>query len=520
MLKYIITICIALVTVFQSFSQEKNTNITCAWYHWDPYQYFDESNQLTGLDHALISTIFKDAGIEVQYDKKGATWSANQREVLEGGKDITSGAFETVERLLNYHVSDPYRYEWNSLYIKTNDKELSEITNIDSLLIHIEKHKVKFGVINGYKYTSEKINRFIKKGGDFIIASNKEEENFQNLNDGVTQIIISDRLAGAQIIWKNKSGANLIEHRIKLPEKAIHLLIHKDSVVEKNQYYISLLNNFNSSLKKLKSDGEIDKIIGHYLFPVLMNITVQSEWFYLIDIIGALFFALAGVFIARDNKYDIFGVLILTGLLAVGGGLIRDLIIDRKPVFIGNPEYLNIIIFVGLGGFILSLFHGYFHKRSKKYNAIVGGHGKKVLIVRTLIEAIALGAYTIVGVGVAVEMQLAPLILWGPLLGCLTSCGGGIIANSLSSNNKNATILNGLLEPEVSLFWGAFFSCFLIWQTDRLDPQEVFIGVLVTLVGSTVTLLIISYRKMKSPCIKLDENENNEKHDNPEKEKL
>lgn len=506
MKKQIIIGLLLLFSVGMSFSQEKNESITCAWYHWDPYQYYDESNQLTGLDHALISTIFKDAGIEVAYDKKATTWSTNQNEVLEGIKDITSGAFETAERLEKYHVSAPYRYEWNSLYIRTNDRELSEIENLDSLLLHIKKKNIKFGVINGYKYTSDKINDFIKVGGNHIISADKEEDNFKNLEEGLAQIIISDRLAGAQLIWKNKSGGELIEHGIKLPEKAIHLLIHKDSVPATNKHYIQLLNNFNTSLEKLKKEGEIDKIIGHYLFPVLMNITVQSEWFYLIDIIGALFFALAGVFIARDNKYDVFGVLILTGLLAVGGGLIRDLIIDRKPVFTENPEYLNIIIFVGLGGFVLSLFHSYFNQHSKKYSFMVEGHGSKLLLIRTLIESIALGAYTIVGVGVAVEMQLVPLVLWGPLLGCLTSCGGGIIANSLSSNTKKANILNGLLEPEVSLFWGAFFSCFLIWQTDRLDPKEVFLGVLVTLVGSTLTLLFISYKKIKSPRMTLDKN--------------
>ena len=95
---------------------------------------------------------------------------------------------------------------------------------------------------------------------------------------------------------------------------------------------------------------------------------------------------------------------------------------------------------------------------------------------------------------------MAPLWLWGPILGCLTSCGGGILSNIVRS--KDIEAMKGSTVPECTLAWGAFFSCYLMWQTDRLNPKEVLIGVIITLIGTTVTVLFCQYKKLESPCMK------------------
>jgi len=127
---------------FISSAQVKDT-IQGAWYSWAPYQYLNDQNVINGLDYALITHIFKNAGVKINFnpDEKHS-WKQNQDEVFEGIKTATGGAFWTKERNEKYLISEPYRYEWNTLYIPKDEKELSKISNIDSLLAHIEKNKL------------------------------------------------------------------------------------------------------------------------------------------------------------------------------------------------------------------------------------------------------------------------------------------------------------------------------------------------------------------------------------------
>ena len=497
-----IALQITLLFSFELIAQEKDT-VQCGWYHWDPYQYLDKNQQITGLDHALVKAIFNASSIEVNYDPKAKdTWRKNLQDVLLGNKDIAAGAFASDIRKKNYHLSKPYRYEWNTLYVRTDALDQFDVHLIDDLIALIKQKKYRLGVIKGYKYTSDELNQFIAEElaekSIHIVESTTEEENFDNIIDKKVDIVVSDRLVGAQILWNKKLGNLVSEYALKLPAKPIHLLIHKSKDPERNAYNLRLLNAFNLGVEQLSNSGEIRKIIGRYLFPVLMNITVQRDWFYIIDIVGAIFFAMAGLLIARDNRYDIFGTLVMTGLLVTGGGLMRDIIVGRYPVILSSPDYIYIVVIMCIVGFFLSFLHDFMILKLPFYRFCVEKHHKKWLFQRELIEAIGLGAYTIIGVGVAVEMQLAPLWLWGPLLGCLTSCGGGIVANALRQGEEIKS-MRGNIDPECALFWGIFFSFFLIWQADRLNPNEVFIGVLITLAGSTFTMLVTHRYKLKSP---------------------
>lgn len=503
---WIITLHITALFSAGVVATDKET-ITAGWYHWDPYQYLDENRQLTGLDYALVKAIFNASSIEVDYDPDSLdSWNKNQQDVLSGEKDVAAGAFTSEHRKKVYHLSKPYRYEWNTLYVRSNMLEDFDVYLIEDLIELIKQKQFRLGVIKGYNYTSNELNQFVAdetaKGSPHIVAATTEEENFENIVSGKADIVVSDRLVGARILWKKKLGGVISEHQLKLPAKPIHLLIHRSKDPAKDARSMRLLSAFNQGVDQLTADGGINAIIGNYLFPVLMNITVQRDWFYIVDIVGALFFALAGLLIARDNKYDIFGTLVMTGLLVTGGGLMRDLIVGRYPVVLKIPDYIYIIVLVCSIGFLLCFLHEYMMSKLPSYRASVQRHHKHFLFSRELIEAIALGAYTIVGVGVAVEMKLAPLWLWGPLLGCLTSCGGGIIANALRTGEvKN---MRGGVEPECALFWGTFFSLFMMWQADRLDPKEVFIGVMITLAGCTITMLMTSRYRLESPCMTIN----------------
>ncbi|MEM6685207.1 MAG: transporter substrate-binding domain-containing protein, partial [Bacteroidota bacterium] len=503
-------LCAALFSfAFIATAQTRDT-IQGAWYRWVPYQYVNEQGNLNGLDYALVSHIFKNVGIKVQFDPKEVdSWQQNQEDVLYGKKDVTGGAFWTEERNKKYLISEPYRYEWNTLYIQKNEKVLSKISNIDSLLNYIRVNKLKIGVVSGYTYTSPEVNKFVKaygKQSELIVKSITEEENFDQLINNRVNIIIADRITGAQVIWKNKDvwTTNVTEHALQLPKKPIHLLIHKGKDSIGNVKSNNLLAKFNESLKVSRKKGELEGLIANYLFPVLMNITVQTTWFQLVDYIGAIFFAIAGFLLARESRFDIFGTIVMVALLTSGGGIMRDILVSKTPSFLVDVTYVYIIMIVSILGFLLMSLHSYFIKRSKKYHTFSNRYGKQSILLRVLIESIALGAYTIIGVGVAVEMNLRPLWLWGPLLGVITSSGGGILAGALKKNSTSASLIGGI-DPEISILGGISFSLFLVWQINRLNPNEVFIGVLVTIIVMAVILYLFFLLKIKSPVLKLDE---------------
>lgn len=81
------------------------------------------------------------------------------------------------------------------------------------------------------------------------------------------------------------------------------------------------------------------------------------RWFYYLDLLGTLAFAIAGFLKAHQHRYDYFGAFMLTALPAVGGGTPRDVIVggDRHPPFVFNdPTYLYIVFGVVIVGTLLS----------------------------------------------------------------------------------------------------------------------------------------------------------------------
>jgi uncharacterized membrane protein YeiH len=65
---------------------------------------------------------------------------------------------------------------------------------------------------------------------------------------------------------------------------------------------------------------------------------------YLLDLLGVAVFAVSGALAAGRTGLDLFGVIVIAALTAVGGGTLRDLLLDRHPIFwIADPTYLIVI---------------------------------------------------------------------------------------------------------------------------------------------------------------------------------
>lgn len=79
--------------------------------------------------------------------------------------------------------------------------------------------------------------------------------------------------------------------------------------------------------------------------------------FIISDAIGLVSFAITGALIGIEANYNFLGVLMLAFLTAVGGGTIRDILINKVPSILVSEFYGTVAIIVGLITYFLDLFH-------------------------------------------------------------------------------------------------------------------------------------------------------------------
>ena len=133
--------------------------------------------------------------------------------------------------------------------------------------------------------------------------------------------------------------------------------------------------------------------------------------FLIIDILGTIAFAISGVLTAIKHRMDAFGILIIAFVTAVGGGTLRDLLIDANITWMRNLTFVYVI-------FGAAVFAVIFRKKL--------GHIRKSLF---LFDTIGIALYTIVGIEKGIASGFPPLICIA--LGTMTACFGGVIRDIL-----------------------------------------------------------------------------------------
>jgi len=127
-----------------------------------------------------------------------------------------------------------------------------------------------------------------------------------------------------------------------------------------------------------------------------------------LDYASVLVFALTGALVASRAQLDIIGFAFLACLTAVGGGTIRDVLLDRNPVFwVAQPSYLG----VAVAAAALVFFSA--HRFESRQRAILW------------LDACALAVAVAAGAGVAQSLgQPAPVVV---IMGMITGCMGGLM---------------------------------------------------------------------------------------------
>lgn len=143
------------------------------------------------------------------------------------------------------------------------------------------------------------------------------------------------------------------------------------------------------------------------------------------DIIGTIAFACSGAITAIRKGMDIFGVNILAITTAVGGGVVRDILIGRTPPeMFRNPMYAFIAVIMAN---IVFLFM--FLRKKKIPKNWVSLYEKLMFLFDTL----GLAAFTIDGVDAGLETDMAHNLFLVVFLGVVTGVGGGLIRDMMAN---------------------------------------------------------------------------------------
>ena len=467
------------------------------WYLWEPYQFNKVTAggyNLTGMDIQLVKKLAERVGVPILYEQ--VEWKQHQQDLREGKRDIAAGATYTEARAEYVYFSVPYRFEENALFILNNSDKTLEFESVSEFLAQVRLQNFRLGITKGFIYADPQINLFTsdETNQDIIHQYDNDVAALNALIKGEIDGFLSDRVVGAAAILNNKVTSKVKEVLLNA-KTPIHLMFSKKAVP------IGVVDKFNQEIQKFSGSDEYKDIVKTYLYPVMLMQTIDSSWFYFIGVIGTLAFAISGIAIAAKDNATLFGTFIFAMLPSVGGGIMRDVLINREEVGLFlTPSYMYYILIVVLVGFSMVRLLEYYNKNANEDGVIMRFWDN------TLVFGDALGqaAFIVTGVSIAIMARIEPIELWGPFFAFLTANGGGILRDLLRKKDY-ISCLSGTVNAEVSIIWGLIFSIYLNIHSYNPDPTGIRNAVATVAIGAFLTRIAAYYFKMPNIKFRADD---------------
>ena len=133
--------------------------------------------------------------------------------------------------------------------------------------------------------------------------------------------------------------------------------------------------------------------------------------FQLLDFAGVAVFAVSGALAAARKNLDVLGVVVIATVTAIGGGTIRDLLLDRTVFWIARPTFLWVI----LGSALATI--AYTRRFSPPDRALA------------VADALGLALFTILGAQIAEGLEHGGVVV--VVMGAITGVAGGMLRDVL-----------------------------------------------------------------------------------------
>ncbi|GAB3025567.1 trimeric intracellular cation channel family protein [Bowmanella dokdonensis] len=184
----------------------------------------------------------------------------------------------------------------------------------------------------------------------------------------------------------------------------------------------------------------------------------MGQWLHWIDLLGVAVFAVSGTLMAYRKHMDGFGVVVLASVTAIGGGTLRDMILDLPVFWVQEPDFLYAI----MAAAALTIFWLRFTHKFPYQSLLVA-------------DAFGLAFFNVMGLQKALNYGATPFI--AIVMGTMTGVFGGLIRDVIC--REIPLVLKGELYATTCIFGGVLY---VLAQTMGLSISwAMLIGMLATL---------------------------------------
>lgn len=179
-----------------------------------------------------------------------------------------------------------------------------------------------------------------------------------------------------------------------------------------------------------------------------------------IELLGIIAFGLSGALSAMHKRLDVFGVLVITFITAIGGGTVRDMLIGSLPVaWIMDIKVVTILLLT----YIAALF---FYKYIRLYNRVL-----------FWLDTAGLALFCVVAIDKGIAFNLHPMVCIA--LGTITGCFGGIIRDVIL--NEIPYVFRKDVYASACIAGGIVFFVLMQFMEDR-NLISIYSGVVIALI--------------------------------------
>ena len=151
----------------------------------------------------------------------------------------------------------------------------------------------------------------------------------------------------------------------------------------------------------------------------------MDEFIFILELIGTVAFASSGAMIAIEKKMDIFGVNVLGATTAVGGGIMRDIILGLTPPgAFSHPVYVLVAALTSTILFVIA-----YAKPTDFESRVKTDYYDKLMF---WCDTAGLGIFTVVGIQAAVRAVGGENVFFFVFIGTLTGVGGGVLRDIMA----------------------------------------------------------------------------------------
>jgi len=151
----------------------------------------------------------------------------------------------------------------------------------------------------------------------------------------------------------------------------------------------------------------------------------MDEFIFILELIGTVAFASSGAMIAIEKKMDIFGVNVLGATTAVGGGIMRDIILGLTPPgAFSHPVYVLVAALTSTILFVIA-----YAKPTAFESRVKTDYHDKLMF---WCDTAGLGIFTVVGIQAAVRAVGGENVFFFVFIGTLTGVGGGVLRDIMA----------------------------------------------------------------------------------------